>query len=364
MTGNGPIVEQEAADAFVQRLTGEWTAQDQTVLEARLDQDLAYADAYRRVAESWAALDTHAEAPELMAYREEAISYARRTSARRWLRPNLYARGRWRVAAAILGVMVTSAVVWQFSPYGYSPGRYRTGIGEQRIVELEDHTRIALDAATRLQVRYSDDARVVQLKEGQAQFSVAKDPARPFKVRVGEHTIVALGTVFTVEYVDQEVHVAMMEGRVAVIADQAAPTPSAATRPKSTHGQDPSIAENRTEPSNTAVRGTIELSAGEELRVHGDGLATVIPEADLKAATAWREGKVIFRGETLEQAIRRLNRYSHVRIEIADASLAAERISGVFEAGDTQGFVSAVQRYLPVTVQQTDSTTIEMRTKL
>jgi transmembrane sensor len=326
-----PNLEQEAGDIFVERLHGEWTAQKQAALEARLQSDPAFAKAYLRVVESWATLDSQANVPEVIACREEAISYARRSSVR--AHPNK--GGRWRVAAAVAGAIATVATAWQLSPYGYQPGRYRTGIGEQRMVELEDHTRIALDASTSLRARYSADARLVQLSEGQAQFAVAKDRTRPFKVQVGNHTIVALGTVFTVDYLDREVHVAMLEGRVAVLADQA---------------------------ESTEAKVPIELSAGQELRMNGDGRANVISDADLEAATAWREGKVVFRGETLEQAVRRLNRYSRVRIEIADPSLAAERISGVFAVGDTPGFVSAVQKYLSVAVDRKDRT-IELRTQ-
>jgi transmembrane sensor len=108
-------------------------------------------------------------------------------------------------------------IAWQLSPYGYAPGRYHTGIGEQRVVDLEDDSRIVLDAATRLRVRFTSDARVVELQDGQAQFSVAKDPTRPFKVEAGGRTIVAVSTVFIVEYVDSQVRVAMMEGKVAAI---------------------------------------------------------------------------------------------------------------------------------------------------
>lgn len=329
-------IEEQASDAFVQRLHGNWTPNDQDALEARLERDSVYADAYRRVEESWSALDVHAETPEIMAYREEAIAYARRANARRWLKSTPYVRGRWRIAAVTAGCSLALAVAWQSSPYGYQPGQYHTGIGEQRIVELDDHSRIALDAATRLQVRYSSDARIVELKEGQAQFSVAHDSTRPFEVQVGEQTIVAVGTVFTVEYVDRKVHVAMMEGRVAVA--------------------------HRWEKEGPTRR-DVEISAGEELRVNQDGRATVTRNADLEAATAWREGKVIFRTEPLGEAVRRVNRYSRVQIELDDDGLASRHISGVFEAGDTLGFVSAIQRYLLVTVDYADAKKIRLKAK-
>jgi transmembrane sensor len=202
-------VDLEASEAFVQRLNGEWTPPDQAELEARLGCDRAFAEAYARVEESWEALDRHSETPDFMRYREEAMAHARHASARRWLKSSPGGRSPWRVAAAVTGIAVALGIAWQLSPLGYTPGEYRTGIGEQRMVELDDHSRIALDAASRLQVRYSKDVRIAVLKEGQAQFSVAHDPGRPFKVIAGDRTIIAVGTVFTVEYTDRKIHVAM-----------------------------------------------------------------------------------------------------------------------------------------------------------
>jgi transmembrane sensor len=334
-------MEQEASDTFVQRLHGEWTRADQAAFESRLAGDPGYADAYRRVQESWASLDAHAESPEIMRYREEAIATARRTSAGRWLKPPVSAGSGRRIAAALAGIALLLGVAWQLSPFGYVRGLYSTGVGEQRIVDLEDHSRIALDAATRLRVRFSRDARVVELWEGQAQFSVAKDATRPFKVEAGGRTVVAVGTVFTVEYVDQKVNVTMMEGKVTILPTGAPDAAFAAAG-----GGD-----------------GISLIAGEALQVSRDGHTTLTPKADLEAATAWREGKLIIRTESLGEVVHRMNRYSPLQIRINDEALAAKRVSGVFETGDTSGFVNAIRRYLPVVVEQVDSNTVELRLK-
>src|SRR5882757_5731223 len=102
-------IEEEASDTFVQRLHGEWTPADQAAFEARLERDPAYADAYRRVDASWSSLDAYAESPQLMGYREEAIAYARKLSAGRWLRENRYIRRPWRTAAAAAGIALVIA---------------------------------------------------------------------------------------------------------------------------------------------------------------------------------------------------------------------------------------------------------------
>jgi len=338
-------VRDEASETFIQRLYGEWSEREQATFERRLTGDPQFADAYRRVEESWRALDIHAEAPEVMGYREEAISTMRRANGRRWLGT---VKRRWLAldwkVAAVFGGLALALIGWQISPYGYRRGEYHTGIGEQRVMELADHSRVALDATTRLRVRFSKDVRSIELLEGQAQFTVAQDPARPFKVTAGDRTIVALGTVFTVEYEDRKVHVAMLEGKVAVLAPQSTSRHSG-------------VEEGKTD---TAVSEGIPLSAGEELHVAHDGRAVVTPKADLQAATAWREGKVIFRTEPLGEAVHRMNRYSHLQLKIDDPALASEVVSGVFEAGDTRGFVAALQRYLSITVDYSDSDSVRL----
>jgi transmembrane sensor len=332
-----PIVEQapdlevQASEAFLRRRSGKWNAEDQADYESRLAEDPLFLDAAERVERAWQATGEHGAAPELMAYREQALARARRASARRWLNPDGRWQRRWRMAAAIAGVALVLGIAVQLSPYGYRPGTYRTGIGEQRVAELADHSRIALDAKTELRVRYSVDARVVELAEGQAQFTVARDPQRPFRVEAGGASIVAIGTSFTVEYVDREMQVALLEGRVAVnVGDAGQPT---------------------------------ELSAGEAMRIGADGQATVIPNADLEAATAWRQGKVIFRGEPLGEAVQRLNRYSRLQLAIDDPRLAGIVVSGVFEAGDTPAFAEAVQSYLPVTADYSEPGVVRLQHK-
>lgn len=338
-------LEAQAAEILVRRRKPGWSLSDQHALDARLASDPAMADAYHRAEESWEAIGRFATSPELMALREQAISRARRSSARRWSLPcrKAWYRSRW---VAAVGALIVGAAIWQLSPYRYDRGLYRTDLGEQRAIELPDHSQVVLDARTRLRVRFSADARTVELLEGQAQFSVAKDPSRPFKVEAGARTIVAVGTVFDIAYIDREIQVAMVEGRVAVLP----------------RGQDGSASAAKSD-AGTSDTSAVELSAGEGLQVSPDGSAAVLSKADLEAATAWRQGKVIFRDESLAEAVRRLNRYSHQQVIIDDPTLARMRVSGVFDSGDAQAFAEAMQTYLPVTADFSHGSSIHLRMK-
>jgi hypothetical protein len=67
-----------------------------------------------------------------------------------------------------------------------------------------------------LEVRPSENLRAVEHTKGEALFKVAKDPARPFKVRAGDATIIAVGTEFNVERDSDRAVVSVTEGRVVV----------------------------------------------------------------------------------------------------------------------------------------------------
>src|SRR3954449_403797 len=92
-------LEEEASDAFVRRLNGDWSADDQLALESRLQRDPSYSDAFRRVEESWGLLDELAETPVGQKYREEAVSVVPQKSAPRRPEPRQSAGQRWRLAA-------------------------------------------------------------------------------------------------------------------------------------------------------------------------------------------------------------------------------------------------------------------------
>jgi len=75
---------------------------------------------------------------------------------------------------------------------------YRTAIGEQQTVTLNDGTRITLNTDTQLVVSYRQTERHIRLDHGEAMFEVAKQPQRPFIVQVGDQQVRALGITFIV----------------------------------------------------------------------------------------------------------------------------------------------------------------------
>src|SRR5690606_25285500 len=80
-------LEEEVSDVIVRQRHGEWTPADQGALERRLHSDAAFAECNRLAKEAASALRAAADLPEMMGFREQAFSHARRSGARRWLGP-------------------------------------------------------------------------------------------------------------------------------------------------------------------------------------------------------------------------------------------------------------------------------------
>ena len=64
--------------------------------------------------------------------------------------------------------------------------------------------------------------------------------------------------------------------------------------------------------------------------------------------------------DPLSVAVARMNRYSQIRLVVADDSLDELGVSGVFNAGDTDAFVEALEAYFPVDARRVSASRIEI----
>ncbi len=300
---------------------------------------------YHEVERTWSAVSESASAPEIMVNRHDALRRVRGAVRRRWALGGL---SRSAAAAVFLLFATATTLAWMGQRF-FSESVYETAMGETRVITLADGSRIALDGQTRIAVSYTDDARNVGLLRGQAQFEVAKDRARPFRVTAGDQTIVAVGTAFNVELLDNRVLVTLIEGRVAITP---AETQSAST---SERGKSPTETAARTAPKHR------ELRSGQQLVVTEQSGVSELKEVNVENTIAWRSGKLVFKNEPLSTAVVRMNRQAaRERLKIADPSIAAIGISGIFNAGDQDAFVDALAHYFPVRAIPGRDGTIEL----
>ena len=83
-----------------------------------------------------------------------------------------------------------------------------------------------------------------------------------------------------------------------------------------------------------------------------------IQVAEPDRVTSWRRGQVIFEDCRLADAVAEINRYSPVKIELAEDALGELRISGAFATGRPTVFVEAMTTYFPVDATNVDDDTV------
>jgi len=329
MPGAADFARQEATDWCIRLADGGLSLEEQVAFEVWVAEPENRA-AFEDVMRVWYGTPQSADAPELIAVRADALESMRSAASQRWSR-----RIRsWRVplaAAACLLLLLMSSLLLLRDPVI----TYQTGVGERRLVRLVDGSQISLDAATVVEVDYSDVRRALRLLSGRAKFDVARDARRPFTVSAGGKMVVATGTSFSVEMVDNQMRVILYEGRVSVLEDGPS---SAPPRPVRLAAR-PVAAEQVLTPGNELVSAA------------GSSLATVA-QVDAQRSLSWEGGQLSFADEPLALAIQRVNRYSDRRIAVADPAAGRLLVSGVFNAGDTAGFVDAVTTLFPVRARE------------
>lgn len=301
--------------------------------------------AWRQIGHSWELFGEHAASPEMLKLRRTALDQARRASSIRVAREGWKSVRRFGLVAAALVAAVAGIFYWQ----AIQGEAYRTAAGERRVVTLSDGSTLSLDASSEVRVRYDATARELMLIHGQARFTVARDVERPFSVLAGDQKVVATGTDFNVDLMGASVVVTLLEGRVVVLP-----------RPQSAVAGKLGAAEEGATGSRAAghrLGAAIELDAGEQL-VATPTAASRVERTSIDRAIAWQSGRLVFENEPLSTVIARVNRYSAHKLEIGDARIAHLRISGVFNAGDSESFLGTITRYLPLRAQARQDGTV------
>lgn len=314
-------VEPQAAQ-WIARLDRGLTAAEERELQAWLQVSDANRTALLAMAELWDKMDDLARLASL--FERPAQATAQRRLARS---PYAVAASCAAIVFALfMGVLLgvnqpnENVMVQQY---------YQTSIGEQTVIELPDNSKLRLNTNTLVKVDYQAARRLLVLERGEIHIDVAHDKSRPLSVVVQDKIIEAVGTAFNVRVASaQEVEVIVTDGEVRV----------GHGLPQGSHV---AAAEAFAEQAVAAQA----LSRGERL-VLGTTKHAVqkVPEDDLNAQLSWRDGNLIFRGETLSEALDEISRYTPISFRIADEEIRQVRIAGLFKAGDVDGLLNALEQ--------------------
>lgn len=342
-------IRAEASDWFVSFRYDDVDADARTRFSEWLRRSPEHIQAYLDIAGIWARLpdsdpDARLDVSALISRaRESGAEVVALTARSGGIEKRRDRAWNWRaLAASVAGVCLVAGIAAWIALN--AKDSYSTQIGEQRSITLDDGSSIDLNSRSRIRVRFSDKERFVELLAGQALFQVAKDAARPFVVRSGDAQVQAIGTRFDVYRKPTGTIVTVVEGRVAVLPNQA----DAGNAGRPILSMDPARA------IEVAVPGLLYVSAGEQVAVSAAQAPVAPTSADVAAATAWVQKKLIFNATPLRQVADEFNRYSTRVLVIEDAELGRLGISGVYSSTDPSSLLRFLRAVPEIRIIESD----------
>ncbi|MDA9560121.1 FecR domain-containing protein [Porticoccaceae bacterium] len=283
----------------------------------------------------------------------------------------------WAIAASILGltILFQQMLLPLWNTGGgieESNGYYATGIGKQTTIPLADGSIVHLNTNSQIKIEYSEQFRNIRLIQGEAYFEVAKNKAQPFRVYAGAGRVQAVGTAFTVYLHEKDVDVLVTEGKVELAARLPNPlTPdSQAVVPESELTDTADINNPKYYLAIPVEQlGLLEAGEGATILFARDNISKVkepgseVKPMDVitrKRRDAWRKGLVLFTGDSLEEVVNEISRYTTVSIEIVDPALKKIRIGGQFRVGDLNGMFEILETNFDLSVTRLDDNHVQI----
>ena len=316
---------QSAAAAWLARRDRGLDAAEQDAYLDWLRADPRHADAIRRQQQVWGMLDrleqwrpAHSRVPnpDLLAPR----------SARRW---------HWLASGLGVAALTALWLVLLYLPEASPAPVVADALPQREAIvhpgperrELDDGSLVELNQGAEIKVAYSAQERRVVLLRGEAFFTVARDPARPFYVEAEGVTARAIGTAFSVALSRVDVAVLVTHGVVEV-----------GGRPGAANSADPA------EP--------VVLKAGQRIVVR---FARLIPwpadqsrvqdisPAEVERSLAWQGMRLEFIDMPLRDVVKAFNRYNRRKLHLGDPTLGDVLVGGNFRADNVDAFVRLLE---------------------
>lgn len=329
-------IEHEAAAWLARRDSSAWTERDEAELGAWIEASTARRVAFLRLEAAWAAcgrlkaLGAGVRSGAVPPRKQWSSLPSVRDTTPADCTPPLAGARRLRAAwagAALAALIVGGTLGWGWQVYVASEeASYTTRAGEMRTITLADGSRATLSSDSAIDVRLSHRDRRIELRRGEAFFSVAHDATRPFFVAVGGRRAVAVGTRFAVRRDPDEMRIVVTEGIVRLEAQpprDGSPAPSAL------------------------------LTAGSIATAHGSSvLVRAGSVADAERILSWRSGYLTFHDTSLETAVAEFNRYGSQRLVIGDTATGLLRIGGNFRWSNSEAFVRLLESGFNIRVER------------
>ncbi|WP_285436033.1 FecR family protein [Pseudomonas sp. fls2-241-R2A-110] len=302
-------VRDDAARWFVRLQEPAMDLKEYRRFEAWLDEHPQHRDEFQLLEGLWTAADL-VPAKRLQALCETPPTHRRRSLL-----------ARYAVAASVAAVALGLGLFSGLNHPAAYTAEFSTALGERRHVALPDGSVIDLNSRSRVQVRYEQDRRGVELTEGEAMFSVEHDSSRPFVVEAGSGKVTVTGTRFDVRRDLSQTRVAVEQGTVKV------------------QGQGPDV---------------VSLTAGLGTQINAQGQVAAAYAVNPAELTAWRSGKLVFNNASLSEVAAEVSRYRDKPLTVANDNVGHLRLTSVFKSDNTDALLKALPSILPVAVRTLD----------
>jgi transmembrane sensor len=274
MSANGSLIEEQAIAWTIRARDPDFDEWD--ALTEWLEADVAHGAAFQKLA----LLDDIL--PELIP-----------ASTKRQRRQVIFRPSRWSaagygaIAAVFVAVITLSIVMAQPSYYSVE-----TGSGEQRVIALDDGSRIELNGDTQVTLS-KDDPRFAVLDRGEALFTVVHNDREPFIVEVGDAVVQDAGTVFNIIHSRETTEVGVSEGLVIFNPEEE----------------------------------KLSLAPGRGLRVAGRGRAPEVFSIPTAAVGSWQRNQLTYTDADMGRIAADLSRFLGQKISV-DAQAKFMRFTG------------------------------------
>lgn len=197
-----------------------------------------------------------------------------------------------------------------------------TVTGERRTVDLMDGTRLMLNTATAVDVKFTPEHRLIVLQQGEIFIRTGKDNRspngrRPFRVETAQGRFEAIGTRFLVRQEENRIRLRVEEGAAAMPAD---------------------------------VSGQFAIAqSGQEFLIGLDS-PVLVTDSRFEAA-GWIDGVIVAKQMRLADFLEELSRYRAGWLQ-CDPRVADLRVSGVFQLDDTERALEALMHALPIALKR------------
>lgn len=217
-----------------------------------------------------------------------------------------------KIAALLLLILSLPLLVFMYNkqaenlpPVAISLVEKQAPIGKKLKVLLPDGSLVWLNGESKISFAegLQGKQRVIEL-EGEAYFEVSKDPTKPFVVKSGKLATTAIGTAFNITSYpeDSTVQVALLSGKVKV-------TPT----------------------DNAPQKEVYFLEAGKGIAYYKNSHEARSYEFDGLQVRAWKEGILIFDGDSFEQVQHKLRRWYGVEITVSGTAPKDWKLTGSFK---------------------------------